>query len=104
MFNREEILNFTPINHLLRPDYLGVGTTGVESFQPCIQSSLQYTVMFIGASNHHKHVSNIFLSIHLANTILDNRKMLLQMETTSKIKMTEKIKAKSEIKMLYWKG
>ena len=31
MFNREEILNFTPINHLLRPDYLGVGTTGVES-------------------------------------------------------------------------
>ena len=31
MFNREEILNFTPINHLLRPDYLGVGTTGEES-------------------------------------------------------------------------
>ena len=31
MINREEILNFTPFNHLLRPDYLGVGTTGVES-------------------------------------------------------------------------
>ena len=30
MINWEEILNFTPINHLLRPDYLGVGTTGVE--------------------------------------------------------------------------
>ena len=33
MINREEILNFTLFNHLLRPDYLGVGTTGVESFQ-----------------------------------------------------------------------
>ena len=31
LINWEEIWNFTPINQLLRPDYLGVGTTGEES-------------------------------------------------------------------------
>ena len=31
VIKREEILNFTPINHFLQPDYLGVGTTEVES-------------------------------------------------------------------------
>ena len=40
LINREEILNFTPINHLLRPDYLGVGTTGVESEEDCIHQLL----------------------------------------------------------------
>ena len=43
MFNREEILNFTPINHLLRPDYLGVGTTGVESsLPPSLPTDLEF--------------------------------------------------------------
>ena len=31
MIFREEIAKFTPNNQVLRPDYLGVGPTGVES-------------------------------------------------------------------------
>ena len=31
MIFREEIAKFTPENQVLRPDYLGVGPTGVES-------------------------------------------------------------------------